>query len=392
MSTQVLHMRLGETFGILLAQVAQEHIMYNYDVKKGVETITEGLQGIPVEMALKVIKGDYVIEVCEGGEEVNVNTERNENHVDYPVFDIAEWSVKKCKEIFDNGEEMKTILDLVSRKFRYRTKFNIDIPISRLKLLFGGNLKGDDALEILLEDEVISTAYDGAILAKKYIETSFKIFTTIKDLSKIFHNQLTDVEKNDIEYELGEALLMIDSVKRIVGDMVDFNFEEASELTNYLNATREINKTIEEGIEPVDILDNYSAGWLSPEGQYYALNGEIANMLHNQIADALQEKGIVPNEEDKYGNKVNPDVWLEQQGWVKIHGNNVHFAGCLNEKIDKANVQMTDKQIQIIFDYIQNCHQSTMKLGWRLIKISAGMFMSISKDRIAMNKQYFNFD
>jgi len=389
MSTQVLHMRLGETFGILLAQVAQEHIMYNYDVKKGVETITEGLHGIPLDMALKVIKGEYVIEVCEGGEEVNVNTERNESHKDYPIFNVAEWSVKKCKEIFDNGEEMKDILDLVSRKFRYRSTVYIHIPVSNLKSLFSGNLDGDEALKLLFENEIISRAYEGAMLAKKYIETSFKLFTTIKDLSKIYHNQLTDVEKNDIEYELGEALLMIDSVKKIVSDMVNCDFEEAratAELTNYLNATREIDRTLEEGIKPVDIMDNYSAGWLSPEGLYYALNGEIANMLHNQIADALQEIGIIPEEAG------SPDAWLEQQGWVKIHGNNVHFAGNLNNKIGLPNVQMTDKQIQLIFDYIQNCHQSEIKLGWRLTRLSAGMFFAVSRDRIAMNKQYFDFD
>lgn len=388
-------MRLGEGFGQLLAEISQEHIMYNYDVKKGLETITESLNGIPLDMALKVIKGDYVIEVCDDGEEVNVNTERNETHKNYPIFNIAEWSIKKCKEIFDNGEEMKTILEIVSHKFRYRTKLFIDIPVSSLKSLFSGTLDGDDALELLFDNEIISAANDGAILAKKYIESSFKIYTTIKELTKLYHNELSDIEKNDIDYELGEALLMIDSVKRIVTDMVNSEFlesKETKELTNYLNASAEINEVLEEGIKPVDILDNYSAGWLSPEGEYYALNGEIANMLHIQIADALQEKGIVPNEEDKYGNKVNPDMWLEQQGWVKIHGNNVQFAGCLNEKIDKPNVQMTDKQIQMIFDYIQTCHQSVIKVGWRLEKQSIGMFMGVSRNRELMNKRYFTFD
>jgi hypothetical protein len=48
----------------------------------------------------------------------------------------------------------------------------------------------------------------------------------------------------------------------------------------------EINKIVSEGIKPVEITDGYNAGWLAPDGTFYGLNGTIANMLHNQIADA----------------------------------------------------------------------------------------------------------
>lgn len=161
-----------------------------------------------------------------------------------------------------------------------------------------------------------------------------------------------------------------------------------TEIENYIVSAVQIEETIKKGIEPVDIMDNWSAGWLSPDGEYYALNGEIANMLHNQIADALQEKGVIPmygeNERD-----INPDAWLEQNGWVKIHGNIVHFAGCLNKRLGKENVDMTQIQIDTISKYIKFHHNGVMKLGWRLILTSAAKFEMISLP--VMYKTYFEF-
>jgi len=89
--------------------------------------------------------------------------------------------------------------------------------------------------------------------------------------------------------------------------------------------------------------------------------------------------------------KLNPDAWLEQHGWVKIHGNNVQFAGNLNKQMGKPNVRMTDKQLELIRDYITDCHQCVIKAGWRLEKTSIGMFMNYSQNPIQMNKKFFDF-
>lgn len=388
MSTQTVHFTLGERFGILLTQIAQEHIMYNYDVKKGLDTIVEGLPGIPIEMALAVIKGDYVIEVNESGEDVSINTERNETHKDYPIFNVGEWCVNKYKELSREGSNIKGILEIVSTKFRYRTKIFIDIPVSSMRSLFAGTLDGNEALQYLLEDEYVSRAYDAAIIAKNFMDTALKIHNTIIALTNLYISTFTENEQSSLLIYREEALSKMNDITGLMQRMMEGDFEDEKEdnsVTKYLNAMPEINEVLSNGIEPVDIMDKYDAGWLSPEGEFYALNGEIANMLHNQIADALQEKGIIPED------AASPDAWLEQQGWVKIHDNNVQFAGCLNSRIGLKNVQMTDKQIEIIRDYIMNCHQSEIKLGWRLTILSAGMFWSIAQDRIAMNKKYFDF-
>jgi hypothetical protein len=225
-------------------------------------------------------------------------------------------------------------------------------------------------------------------ITKKFIEKSFHLSKLVKEV-----NCLYDL---NIDFDTHDLLLLSEKIRKFKSVDFDMGTSGADEmLSNYIEATKEIDNTISKGIEPVDIMENWSAGWLSPEGDYYALNGEIANMLHIQIGDALQEKGIIPmyaNDKDKeIDNKINPDSWLEQQGWVKIHGNNINFGGNLNEKINKHNVQMTDKQLEIISDYITDCYQCEIRVGWRQERQSIGRFMFDSINREVMNKKYFDF-
>ena len=165
---------------------------------------------------------------------------------------------------------------------------------------------------------------------------------------------------------------------------------EVDKVQLYIDAARENDEVISKGIEPVNIMDNYSAGWLSPEGLYYALNGEIANMLHIQIADALQEKGVVP-EKDEFDSGINASAWLEQAGWVKIHESTVHFGGCLNERLDKKNVDMTKTQIDIIYQYISKLHNGIMKLGWREQPVSIARFMMEADNLEGLYQRHFNY-
>jgi len=112
-------------------------------------------------------------------------------------------------------------------------------------------------------------------------------------------------------------------------------------------------------------------------------------MLHNQIASALYEAGVIPEGED---NEGNPDGWLEQNGWVKIHGNNINFAGCLNVRIGKRNVDLTDIQIKKIYEYCALCHNGMVKAGWRLEQVSAIRFKDIAEaDLEGLYKKYFEF-
>lgn len=156
-------------------------------------------------------------------------------------------------------------------------------------------------------------------------------------------------------------------------------------LDNYLKDQREIDKTIEVGIKPVEITDGYDAGWLSPEGVYYALNGGIANRLHNQIADALLLAGIIPVNL-KGDNRKNPDAWLERNGWVKIHGDWILYDGWNLFKYGGKPIPITEAQQKQLCRYGQVCHKGLLSLGYEKEKVSAAKIGMLD---IPMLKNYF---
>lgn len=115
-------------------------------------------------------------------------------------------------------------------------------------------------------------------------------------------------------------------------------------------------------------------------------------MKNKQIADALLERQVIVYGEDDDNIINNPDAWLCQHGWVKIHGNSIMFEGCLNNKINKINVDLTDIQIKKISEYGQLCHAGLLKLGWRQESVSASRFQMLSDNLFGLYKTYFNFD
>lgn len=161
-------------------------------------------------------------------------------------------------------------------------------------------------------------------------------------------------------------------------DEVTSKVYNTAAVDNFLEAQRNIDKKLKSKIEPNPITDMNSAGWLAPNGEWYGLDGEIANMLHNQIADALVEAGIIPDGEG------NPDGWMAAKGWARIHCRNVLFEGYAQEKYGIGKkVSITKKQIKALIEYgngftdgpylslgingmgwLQSHQVSTAKLGW----------------------------
>ena len=384
MSTETLHFRVGADMGIILMNIAHEHLIYENDFDKAVRTYTESFgEQCPEDLLMQLITGDMIILVDEKDQMFQVVPRGEFPHLDhlYPKLDVREYAEKIQNEIQDRCADLKEGLNRLVRKFDGNSYRSFNFSSEAVMAYIYGN---DEDMIAEIHDNYELNQWQMLIkLAYEFIETSMKKANVVRRLSKG-----TGVEAELDTYRLTEIASALQKIAVLDFEPMDTNVQ------TYLEASKEIAETIEAGIEPVDIMDNYSAGWLSPEGDYYALNGEIANMLHNQIADALQTKGIVPlHEVETDGVEINPDAWLEQQGWVKIHGNNIQFGGCLNSKIGLPNVNMTEKQILVIRDYITNCHACIIKAGWRLEKTSVGMFTAMAmRDPLALNKKYFSFD
>lgn len=77
-------------------------------------------------------------------------------------------------------------------------------------------------------------------------------------------------------------------------------------LSEYMENELKIEEYHKTELEPVEITEGYDAGWLSPDGDFYGLNGSAGNLLHLNIAERLLASKKIPVKEMR-----NPDRWLE---------------------------------------------------------------------------------
>ena len=298
----------------------------------------------------------------------------------YEKLDIVEWIERQQREIRQNSQHLQKVLNEQRVKAKY-SKIRVDFTYDQILKFITGD---DEVMLDNLRDEFEINALAGLVQScKMYFEKAMKIEAVIGVLNKWYPEECANVKESTSLYYLNQANNELN--KLLTLDLVDVAKTEDN-VREFVEAAQEIDRVLSEGIKPVDIMENWSAGWLAPNGDYYALNGEIANMLHNQIADALVEAGIVPEEE------LNPDAWLEQQGWVKIHDSNVQFAGCLNVRIGKKNVDLTPIQIKKIYEYGALCHGGAIKAGWRMEQVSAIRFKDMAQtDLEGLYKKYFEY-
>ena len=96
-------------------------------------------------------------------------------------------------------------------------------------------------------------------------------------------------------------------------------------------------------------------------------------MLHLNIAERLLASKKIPVKEMR-----NPDRWLEENGWVKVHHNWILFFGSFYGNT------LTDIQIEKLYRYGQVCHRGVLRLGTAQTQITAVRFRAT--EPIMLNK------
>jgi hypothetical protein len=392
----VCHFRIGENFGALLASIAQEHLTERNNPVLALKTITESLHGCPTDIAVRILKGDIVLIVNEEDQNcLPVDRIPAIHDAIFPKIDPVYFLESRARNIKMHGGYILDGLKALQYQIKKdRGYFTIDFKYEDIfKFVAGDN-------EALLEELRDNRDIDGIAslfeATKRFIEETMKTQSTMEWIMQTF-DEFSKSKNYEYYMQLrGEvADVLVDIAFHLNQTLkLDFSLDApVDNVQNYIDSARAIDEVISKGIEPVDIMKNWSAGWLAPNGDYYGLNGEIANMLHNQIADALQEIGIVPKKADEeVGAEINPDAWLEQHGWVKIHSNNINFAGCCNVRIGKKNVDLTNVQIKKIYEYCAICHNGVVKAGWRLEIVTAIRFKDIAESNLeGLYKKYFEF-
>lgn len=382
---ETLSFVMGADFGKMLMLIAQEQLIYKNNIDNAIKILSD----FPIEIRKDILIGDLVVNVDEE-KQVFVVSERSEND-NHPKLDVYNWCKEQSKYIDNYANSLIKKIDEIIWQLKNK-KLNIAFSYDEIIKFINGN---DDVInDILKNNEDITYLEWFIVLVKKFIEKSIKTHKVISWLQNTYPNKFNNTNENIVDYYFNLITLIKKFQSLLKGEWNNVQISNLdTDINTYIENVININETLKNGIKPVNILDNYSAGWLAPDGTFYGLNGDIANMLHNQIAEALQGIGIIPMyENEEKGIMINPDAWLEQNGWIKIRGNNIEFAGCLNYRLNKRNVDLTKKQIDVIVEYISNCHQNIISVGWKNKEMEVEKFKKMTINNLTLlYDNYFNY-
>ncbi|MGL5691230.1 MAG: hypothetical protein ACRDD8_10495 [Bacteroidales bacterium] len=377
---RVLQMRLGDNYGDLLVDTAREALLCDSNPEKALNILMESID-CDEEQAKQLLSGEMFLTVCSNGFELDGIMYDANVHTDRSLFDFNEW----CKMVYaEVSEEFKTCKIGLNRLGRYvfeNPNRNVIINVSLqdvMQSIVNKSKHMVDAYECLADSEKTSMFSILEVVDTVICELMPKALVIKWLYANIANNTISPLYIQSVDL-LSDLVNHIDMFRE--GNIPITNKGElAVELDKKLGYAKEIEEIVVKGIEPVNMEDNYTSGWLSPDGEYYALNGVVSNMLHNTIADALCDKGIVPETASS-----NPDAWLEANGWAKIQGDKVTYCGWLGLKGNPI-VPMTVKQKRAIANYGNKCHDGKLILGFYDTEISARKFGQIE---IPMLRSYF---
>lgn len=380
-----LNFRVGEELPNLIGNIAQEKLIYKQDPEGAIKVFTDSL-GMDDETALKCLSGqDYILCYDSGSDMVSLNRREDNPGNNYPILNTVFLRNRWISELMDDLNGFNEVLSI---DFSVNKKVSIDIDLRLLIDIFLGRtssakdymyIKIASLFEDREEDYVDCTMRIGYLIGT-FFNWSVGLFNKYRTLEFLETNGLlyhdADSSKN-LKTILRESVLVFNYMKRLLEEL-DYVSEQERYNTDVLKLYQSnpiTSKLLLCNILPVSIEDGYDAGWLSPEGDFYGMNGEIADMLHNQISDLLFLDGIIPQDRD-----YAKDTWLETHGWVKIHGSWILF-DCEEYSLDtmtrKVTRYLTKEQVESIYRYGQICHNGLLKFGYSQRPISVVLFRTM---------------
>lgn len=368
---KTLNFTIGNNFDKIITSIAKEKALYDYDLEKALNVIKDSLVGIDEKLSFEILVGKMLLTTdIETQELICFKNPVDEAYKDFKLN-------KFYKElIFINFESKKILYYFKDAVFKNSRK-QITVSIDVLSEYFLDNSNSEKLIEDVTSNYV--GLKDFIAVINSFIDKSFKKITFYKTLKKKIIKLNLELPK-ELEQSIeipAELVNLYRFIKNLPLKTILDNFAEITEnkeLDNYIKSAQEINNISKKGIQPVNILDNYSAGYLSQTGVYYGLNGDISNMLHNNLVDLMVEAGIIPED---FNGETSGDSYLERKGWVKQHGSWILYSGYDNSKLGGIDIPISTAQIKAIYEFGQLCCKGILKIGLLQTPISAAMWQMI---------------
>ena len=361
--------RLGPDIGDLLLNIAQDSIEAG-NPERAIEIYMLSLPGFSEDYISKLLRGELELSLC--GNELELSTSTAKKDI------IRDWDSWLSNKMEDISNTIIGIFEIIS-KFSEVTRESIDgydlfEPVETYFGIYASTINIHNIAAKLMADQSLQSSEEDTwanIESKIYSDSSENFermlyFTVnyIKQL-RVLHSELVKVLKSyeflnrsdllkshypKFEYIIENAfkrLRTFYNTEKIynnpICDPILKKFKEI--IIKDLKSIKIGNEWLTNGILEKDIIDEYEAGWLSPEGKFYGLPKESTGLIHMAIAEQLYF-GLYAENMNSDGvsmfGRNNPEYWLETHGWIKIHCQSVRTL---------YDCKPTDHQIQQIIRY-----------------------------------------
>lgn len=340
---------IGKGFGQMLQRIAWEKLTEKYNPREAVEIITKSLPGCTEGMAVDILDGKIILGEDEATQEV-LGTPGEGGKFDIWIKITRAALEVEATEWVETLERLRQTIADAGGKFEFTVRYPELVSY----------ISGDTDAGILDNPhsgtvEQIKGAIEGANDFFAKVEEVYGVIVWMCDALNISRVLFSDSVLR--VRAILDSLACSDPEVEASIRKQDFQKQRLSE---WMENEKKIEEYHQTELKPVEITEGYDAGWLSPDGEFYGLNGSVGNMLHLNIAERLLASKKIPVKEMR-----NPDRWLEENGWVKVHHDWILFSGSFYGKT------LTEAQIDKLYRYGQVCHRGVLRLGTAQTQITA---------------------
>lgn len=410
---ETLHFTLGENMGVVLQNIANEHLYYDKNPEWAVKTLTDS--GVPKQYVLPILKNELFLKT-ESDTRMGICKKEVLSQEELSMYNESDYIGYVKHYLFNNDYKYRDALrKKIMNTFAKECVYTVDLDDKDLLELFGvsvpvgkisGSIKvtaGDiirvwkendsNSLEVLtygdshpLFNHRIYEKFMDLDCLKDFVEDSEQFIHLVEWFQKNFGfkfgpDSVPSYEYNDYkkEYEdfkkLYDLLLLYDVenldklnelfYKNGYNKVADVLVEDmvGGEIAMEAN-TNKINKEIAKKketqkkrdlAEPVTFDDHWEAGYIDPFGNVYGMGMNESPLIHVELADALYEKHGVGEYLPAYDKDYNKDYAIDKAGWVRFHFGKIRFLGydlvaCGYALRDKP---LTKRQIDRMVEYAE---------------------------------------
>lgn len=418
-----LHFSIGDNLGNILLDISQEHLA-NGEINKVLSTYTQSLEGISEELAVSIMKGEFVIVTADDHETVNVSDKpesiekaKEDGAFYYDWENIVRKKIEYIREIIKKIAALRkdeVLYDIDLRKLVETVELengkvvSNDGTINCMARIIGGNqndyiwrIFGDvvDRVENGMTRELWgkkpATASDNDFLMYNlyyYVENIKNLSEELEKVTPIFDflEKYNFLKIDDIvPYYVDDFEGAYYWLKEF-GENAKYNHPLCDEyienlktkVLNSIKNSRFGDEYLENEIIKKNIMHGYDKGWLSPNGDFYGENGYDSELIHITLSGKIR-KGPMKNE---YFDET-AEIYLERHGWLKIDRNKAYSFYAWNDNSESGFYCPTETQIKMLCDYADKFFNGKVLCSSEWNEISTYKLRQM--DRIKLHETFY---